>query len=143
MSRRLCGATHIYATAKSARHTRGTRRPNARVASRCETSREDPAALDRRRDALHRDDERRLAKAAVVRLGGGEHELHRPAHVDLEALLDLRELPVEAGAALHPFEVGDDAPARVREHIGHDRRTAAREDLIGVAAERSVRALND
>ena len=46
---------------------------------------EDAAELDRFGHALDGDDEGRFAGRAVVDLGLGEHQLDRPAHVDLQA----------------------------------------------------------
>src|SRR5258708_40034083 len=99
---RLCIAVDIYATRRRAgppkdgflvtwRVQRGPAKPRLG---------ENAPLLDRLRHAFDGDDERRLAVRRVVGLRLREHRLHRTAHVDLQAPLDLVELPVELGAAL-------------------------------------------
>src|ERR1700687_3654634 len=104
---------------------------------------EDPPLLDRGRHPLNGDDERRLARGAVVGLRGREPKIYRAPHVDLEAALHLVELPVEARTALDPLEVRDDHAAGVGEDVGDDRDAAIAQLAIGVTGHRTVRAFDD
>src|SRR6266568_6464650 len=115
----------------------------ARATSTATSLGEDASLRDGARHPLHRDYERGLAQRAVVHRRLREHELHRPPHVDLEPLLDLFELPVELGAALHPLEIADHDAARVREDVRRDQHAAIREQAVRLRGHRTVRALHD
>src|SRR5204863_8717688 len=65
------------------------------------------------------------------------------AHVDLQAALDLVELPVELRTALDPFEVGDDHAPGVREDVGDDDHASSGEHPISVGGDGTVGAFHD
>ena len=97
----------------------------------------------RLRDALHRDPVGGHAEARRVALARVPGLLEGTSDDVVELRVHLVLAPEVLLQTLHPLEVRDDDPARVREHVGEHENASLLEDRVGARRHRAVGALAD
>src|SRR6188768_2830292 len=106
-------------------------------------SREDPPRVEGGGDLADPRRERRLAERHAPLLGEIPDAVERVGELLRELRPDLVARPEEPPEVLHPLEVRDGDPARVREDVREDRDLTLAEDLVRLERGRAVRALHD